>query len=194
MKDCFCIERIAYNKFSGFSDLCYNIISYLMTNNENIWKLLKYNTPDALSRPNLSIQEKRALIFNGNNDSEDFKVYRSPFLDESFTKQTSQLRVYALTVLPDNRSLSTIDFAIDCLTHIKLVNLDGCKSRAELMVEEVLKTLNGQDINGVGKIFFDSRESSYDAARSSLFNNRYFFGFQIVISVKFGELEGYAYE
>ena len=35
------LDRIAYNKFTGFSDLCYNILGYLMTQNEDIWKLLK---------------------------------------------------------------------------------------------------------------------------------------------------------
>lgn len=186
----FDIERIAYNKMEGFSNLAYNILSYLMTNNENIWKLLKYNTTNALSYGDLTMDEKRSLIFNGTGDSENFNVFRSPFVDDAFTSEVSQLRIYALTINPNNRSLSTIDFAIDCITHVKLCNIDGCKNRAEVMVEEVIKTLNGQDIDGVGRIFMDERESTYDGARSSLFNNRYFWGFQIVMSVKYGDLIG----
>ena len=89
--------------------------------------------------------------------------------------------------------MSTIDINIDCITHTKLVNIDGCKSRVEVMVEEVLKTLNGQEINGVGKLFFDARESMYNAARSSIFNNRYFWGYQITMSVKYGELEPFTH-
>lgn len=183
------LDRIAYNKMTGFSDLAYNILCYLMTNNEKIWKLLKYNTPNALSYPDLTMDEKRAMIFNGTGDSENFNVFRNPFVDDAFTSEVSQLRIYALTVVPNNRSVSTIDFAIDCITHVKLSNIDGCRNRAEMLVEEVIKTLNGQDIDGVGVLFMDERESSYDGARSSLFNNRYFWGFQIVMSVKYGKLE-----
>lgn len=181
-------DRVGYNQFVGFSDLCYNILAYLMANNENIWKLLKYNTPDALSQPELTMEEKRAMIFNGTGDSEEYHVFRSPFLDDAFTKEVSQLRIFALTVNPNNRSMSTVDFGIECVTHIKLVNIDGCKSRAETMVEEVLKTLNGQEINGVGKLFFDMSEAPYDAARGDIFNNRYYFGFTIAMSVKYGVL------
>ena len=153
----FDMERLAYNKFTEFSNLCYNILAYLMVQNEDIWKLLKYDTPDALSKPNLTLEEKRKMIYDGNGDSEHYNVYRSPFVDEAFTEQTSQLRIYALTINPKNRSLATIDLNIDCITHTKLVNIDGGKSRVELMVEEVLKTLNGQEIDGVGKLFFDAR-------------------------------------
>ena len=74
-----------------------------------------------------------------------------------------------------------------------LANTDTTEGRTEEELEDKLADIL-ETINGVGKVFFDSRESSYDAARSSLFNNRYFFGFQIVVSVKFGELEGYTYE
>ena len=189
----FDMERLAYNKFTEFSNLCYNILAYLMVQNEDIWKLLKYDTPDALSKPNLTLEEKRKMIYDGNGDSEHYNVYRSPFVDEAFTEQTSQLRIYALTINPKNRSLATIDLNIDCITHTKLVNIDGGKSRVELMVEEVLKTLNGQEIDGVGKLFFDAREAMYDGARFSLFNNRYFYGCQITMSVHYGELEPNTY-
>lgn len=182
------VDRIAANNFAGFSDLCKNVIQYLLLNNENIWKLLKYNTPDALSKDNLTLSEKRDLIYTGTEDSEDYKVFRTPFVDEAFRKEVSQIRVYSLTINPNNRSVSTIDIAIDCITHIKLANLIGNGNRLELLVEEVLKTLNGQDINGVGTLFFDMSQSTYDGARCSIFNNRYFYGFQIVMSVKYGNL------
>ena len=73
-----------------------------MINNENIWKLLKYNEPNALSNPSLTLNEKAALIWDGNGDSESYKVFRTPYLDDMFTEQTTQLRVYLTTVYPDN--------------------------------------------------------------------------------------------
>lgn len=184
------MERLAYNKFTGFSNLCYNILGYLMVNNENLWKLLYYDRPDALDQPNLTLGQKRELIYQGSGDSEKYKVFRCPYIDDAITSETSQLRVYALTVRPENRSVSVIDFALDCITHTKLSELEGAQSRVERMVEEILGTLNGQEIDGVGKLFFDASRAAYDGARNEIFNNRYFYGFQIILSLNYGDLDG----
>lgn len=185
------LDRIAYNKLTGFSDLCTNILNFLMAENENLWKLLFYDTPDALEKPNLTMEQKRSLIYGGVGDSEDYRVFRCPYMDDAVTKELTQMRHYVMTVTPENRSVSVIDFAFDCITHVKLSNLEGCQSRVERMVEEILSTVNGRDIDGVGRIFFDTRRAGYDGARNSIFNNRYFYGFQLIMSVNYGDLEGY---
>ena len=50
-----------YNSLSALPNAPYNILKYLAQNNENIWKLLKYNSYDALSKPNLTMEEKLSL-------------------------------------------------------------------------------------------------------------------------------------
>ena len=40
----------------------YKILTYLALEDEILWKLLAYNDYDALSKPNLTFQEKMALI------------------------------------------------------------------------------------------------------------------------------------
>lgn len=188
------LERIAYNKFTGFSDICTRLLNFLMVENENVWKLLFYDSPDALEQPNLTMEQKRSLVYKGYGDSEDYKVFRCPYIDDSMTKECTQLRHYALTINPENRSMSIVDVAFDCITHTKLSDLEGCQNRVERMVEEILGTLNGREVDGVGKIFFDSRRAAYDAARNSIFNNRYFYGFQIVMSVNYSDLDGPIYD
>ena len=42
-----------YNAYKSMPYIPYRIIEYLANNNENIWKILKYNTYDCLSREDL---------------------------------------------------------------------------------------------------------------------------------------------
>mgnify|MGYP007069485523 CR=1 FL=1 len=73
----------SYNKFIGYDTLSYRVIEYLINNNEDIWKMLKYNTPDALSQPNLTLSEKAELIYQGEVDAEPFRVFRDAFTDDA---------------------------------------------------------------------------------------------------------------
>lgn len=181
-------EMLPYNKYSSTRGFGYSIIKYLMKNNEVIWKLLKYNTPDALDKPNLTLEEKRQLIWTGNGDSEDYRVFRSPFLDDAITSQISQLRIYNSVLSPDNRSIGTVDIGIECLCHDKIINLNNYESRVEVMIQEIISTINGRDIDGVGVLSFDKNMSMYDVCRMNIYNNRNFFGYTLWISVKVGDI------
>lgn len=185
------LDTVAYNDYKPIRSMCYNILCYLMENNEEIWKLLKYNTPDALYKPNLTMDEKRALIFNGNGKAEEYRVFRSAFLDDIFTKECSQLRIYVTTLSPDNRSVGTVDIGIECVVHNKLINIDSYESRLEVLVQQVIETLNGKNIGGIGVFFFDKTGSMYDLARVNIYNNRNFFGFTLIGSSKVASLNGW---
>ena len=167
-------SKLPYNTYNTTRGFGYAILKYLMVNNEQIWKLLKYDTPDALSKPNLTMEEKRKLIWNGTGDAE--------------TSQISQLRIYNSVFSPDNRSVGTIDIGIECLCHNKIVNLDNYESRPEVMIQQVIECLNGQDIAGVGVLAFDKDMSVYDVCRMNVYNNRNFFGYSLWISAKVGDI------
>ena len=49
------------------------------------------------------------------------------------------------------------------------------------MVEEILKTLNGVDVGGIGVLAFDRKNSFYDIAAQEIWNNRNFYGFRIIM-------------
>lgn len=183
-----CGDRLAYNTFRRIRGMCYNVINYLMLNNEEIWKLLRYDTPDALSMPDLTLQEKAAMIWDGSEEVENFKVFRGAFLDDAFKYQCSQLRVFISTLNPDNRSVGTCDICLEPIVHNKLINLDNYENRLEVLLQQLLETLNGQEIDGAGKLFFDRNGSMYDLASLNVYNNRNFYGFTIVMSVKVANL------
>lgn len=183
-----CMEFNGYNQYTHIREMGYNVISYLMKSNDDLWKLLKYNTTDALSKPELSMKEKSELVWGGTHDIAKYRVFRSPFLDDSIEEQISQLRVYITSLNPDNHVIGTVDICLEVVVHNKIVNLEDGLSRPEVMLQELLKTLNGREINGVGKLFFDRRGSFYNLASMNRYNNRNFFGYSIIMSTK----EGYS--
>lgn len=185
-------DKVAYNRYNLIREISYRVIDYLLRNNDDIWRLLKYNTPDALSQDFLTLAEKRSLIFSGigNPDSEDYRVFRQPFLDDAFNEQVSQLRCYTLTMNPENRSVGTVGVALECVSHNKILALENYENRLEVMVQQLLQTLNGVDIGGIGELVFDDNSSYFDLASLNMYNNRNFLGWTLVMSVKVGDLTG----
>lgn len=186
-----CCNGDIYNKYDGLQNLTLYLIQYLMLNNEDIWKLLKYDTQDALEKPNLKREEKAALIYPGNSggDMDDYRVFRTPYLDDINTSQQAQLRVYLESITPDTLVYGTVDVNIEVICHVKMIELNDYQNRVESIVWQVLKTLNGVEVGGIGKLFFDRNGSFYDLIKMNRYNNRNFYGYTITMSTKMGNLE-----
>lgn len=175
----------AYNKFIGYENLSYRVIEYLINNNENVWKMLKYNSPDALSQPNLTIVEKAGLIYQGETDSEPFRVFRDSFTDDATTEQITQLRIFPAGTNPENRIVAIQDIQLQIIVHTKINHMEDYQMRLDRMIAELLKTLNGADIGTVGQLYFDrDRSRSNGIMRgASVGNNKNFLGGLITMSV-----------
>lgn len=185
-----CCNESSYNQYDGLQNFTLFIIQHLMLNNEDIWKLLKYDTQDALEKPNLTREEKAKLIYPGasGGDMDDYRVFRTPYLDDLTTNQQAQLRVYLESITPDTRLYGTVDVNIEVICHVKMVELNDYQNRAESIVWQVIKTLNGADVGGIGKLFFDRNGSFYDLIKMNRYNNRNFYGYTITMSTKMGNI------
>ena len=174
-----------YNKFYGFSDLSYNIISHLILNDEMIWKLIKFPTNDAHTKADLTIAEKATLIYKGQSDSTPFRVFTVPFVDDSFEEEQTQLRVFTHRVDPRSYVVATVDFAIDIMCHNKIAILSTAKNRVDLMFEHVMGALNGRDIKSVGNLYFNAQQSPRNRC-DLIYFNKYYQGFRIIMSTNIG--------
>ena len=185
-----CCNESSYNQYDGLQNFTLLIIQHLMLNNEDIWKLLKYDTQDALEKPNLTREEKAKLIYPGasGGDMDDYRVFRTPYLDDLTTNQQAQLRVYLESITPDTRLYGTVDVNIEVICHVKMIELNDYQNRAESIVWQVIKTLNGADVVGIGKLFFDRNGSFYDLIKMNRYNNRNFYGYTITMSTKMGNI------
>ena len=185
-----CCNESSYNQYDGLQNFTLLIIQHLMLNNEDIWKLLKYDTQDALEKPNLTREEKAKLIYPGasGGDMDDYRVFRTPYLDDLTTNQQAQLRVYLESITPDTRLYGTVDVNIEVICHVKMIELNDYQNRAEASGWQVIITLNGADVGGIGKLFFDRNGSFYDLIKMNRYNNRNFYGYTITMSTKMGNI------
>ena len=180
-----------YNKYETFPDLARNVLSRLFENDEDIWKLLKYSSPDALSKPNLTLAEKRALIYDGLGEQDDFRIFRQPFLEDSFQDAVAQLRIYSTQIVPSDNITGVVDICFEILSHNKIITLDGGQySRLELIAQRIIQSLNGVEIGGVGLMFFNQRGHYSDRVSMNLYNNRNYVGYKLIMSVHVGADSG----
>lgn len=145
-----------YNTLDLMPLLSYNIISYLIDNNEMIWKILKYESSDAWNQTNLTASEKRALVFFGENNVEDYRVFMDSGLDSTWTKEVCILKVSIMEVRPKNKIIANAVIGFETYCHSKIWTMNNYQTRVDTIAKEIISTLNDAEIGGLGKIYFDN--------------------------------------
>ena len=82
-----------YNSMSVLPYVPYRILSYLATKDEIIWKMLKYNDYDALSKPNLTFKEKMNLIWK-TGKQENYNVFLTNQIDDAISEAKTIFKLY----------------------------------------------------------------------------------------------------
>lgn len=200
------ISQQSYNRFVNLDSISERIINYLIKSDSifanRIWKLLKYPETNALLQQNLTQEEKAFLVDNDSEDQSNRRVFRYPFLEDSFVVKSSLLRIYIDSVVPQNHLTAIVNIGFDLITHNKLSNVYNdssdeleypdefraieseimLKSRNDVFLKNLLAELNGKDIEGVGQLVFDKNLSPFSQAKLGLFNNKNYSGYKIIMA------------
>lgn len=206
----------AFNRFINLDGIEDRVIYYLLSPNNKteaeleqthiIWKLLKYDDIDALSKPTPKYSDIVKLISDDNITQNNFRIFRTPHFDDSWTEQCSLLKVYVDSVIPQDRYRAIVNFGIDVICHNKIINVnvpadakappidivDGIeyrisqKSRVSVLTKAVLYLLSGADVQGVGRMTFSQEMNRYQQAQYGIWNNRNFEGIKIVMGAWMG--------
>ena len=104
-----------YNKYEFMPYIPYKIVEYLATNNENLWKILKYNDYDCLSKPNLTFEEKIALIWNTEGNQESYSIFFSQLVENMIPDSKSILKIYKVLTTPRNTIQAVGSYEFDIL-------------------------------------------------------------------------------
>lgn len=157
-----------YAKYTVMPAASYTIIENLIKNPkaEIIWKLLKYNDADAYKKPNLTLEEKRALIYKGQSNQDEYNIFFDYMMDDAMTKETTLLRIYPAEVYPLTRVTGICTFNFEIFAHSKINHLDNYTTRVDTITQMLIELLNGTDIGGLGVLFFDNDVSRYDKVQS----------------------------
>ena len=138
----------------------YNIINYLVENNELIWKLLKYNESNAWEQDNLTKAEKGALIYAGQVNMEDYRVFLDSGQDNSWTIESCILRIYTLQAFPTNQVVARLQIAFEIYCHYKISTMSNYQTRVDTIAQQIIETVHGAEVGGVGKLYFNAMRGS----------------------------------
>src|SRR5574344_981576 len=104
-----------YNSFDSMPLIPYNIIAYLMQNSqaENFWKLLYYPTYNALLQPNLTLLQKKELIWKKQDRQEDCNIYLTYLVSNMQLDAKTILKLYQYENNPINKNIATLTYEFD---------------------------------------------------------------------------------
>lgn len=112
-----------YSRFSNLDGIEAKIVNILVNANDKygniIWKLLKYNSLNALSEPDVTKTERWKLVSNDNGEPTSKRIFISPFIDNAWQEQCCSLYIYVERIVPVNRMLSSLSVTIDIVNHAK---------------------------------------------------------------------------
>jgi hypothetical protein len=149
----------AYNDFRQFSKLSYNCIKLLMsgspTGSELTWKLLKYQDADAWNKPDLTQDEKAALIYSGQQDTSMYHVFMDGKQPDVLMKEIALIRIMPQYAVGLNRTVGFIQISMEIFAHYKINHLSNYQTRVDTITEELLSVFNGSDVGGMGLLSFD---------------------------------------
>ena len=161
--------QIGYNTYEGVDETPYNCVEYLMSNNEMLWKLLKYNSPDAWSKSNLTHAEKAAMIYQGQEDATNYKVFMDIGMPDVWTHEIAVLRCSLMEMNPQNRTVGTNVVLFEFYSHYKINHLSNYKTRIDMASQQIIQTMNGIVLPGpgnIGRLHFDRMGFQNDRAYS----------------------------
>lgn len=172
----------AYNKYPGLADYPYNCITYLIENNEMIWKLLKYNEANAYKQDNLTKEEKGLLVYKGTDKEEDFRVFMDQGQSDAWVHESCVLRISIFRIFPTNRTIGTVQMSFEVYSHYKINHLTNYRTRIDYICQELIETFNGKEMGGIGKLFYNLMEDTTQTLSQS--GQVPFKGKRIIMSTK----------
>ena len=179
-----------YNSMSRLPSIPYNILTYLAQEEQILWKLLAYNSYDALSQPDLTFSQKMDLVWK-EGPQEPYSVFMTNIIDDAIPEAKTIMKLYNYYIHAKDLFVAPTVYAFDILygPKMSLVDYNGVPvSRADLFVNRILTLLNGVYVGGVGKLIFFDDISRYDLGRTVVGNSKTFTGYQIFLSVNVGDV------
>lgn len=127
-------EYNSVNRFINIDGLEAKIIEHLMNSStkyaENFWRILKYDSKDALSCSALTKEEKIKLVdgYGGNSSggqTEDTRVFFSPFVDDAWVKECSSVYIFVDDIYPLGVTKANVSLTVETVIHAKINAIYG---------------------------------------------------------------------
>jgi hypothetical protein len=130
-------DDVEYNRYENLDGIEDKIIYYLLSEqnkNEwqlkavhNIWRLLYYNDAECLlddsKHPLPKFSDIAKMIDNNSLEQSDKRIFRAPFVEDSFTEECTQIRLYVDGISPINHLLGIVSIGVEVIIHNKISNV-----------------------------------------------------------------------
>lgn len=183
-----------YNQLTSMPYVPYRIISHLAQDVKanDLWKLLKYNTEDALSKPNLTLEEKLSLVCKNNSDQNECGFFLTRLVENEQLEERSIIKLYKVNTLPEDIYRAICVYSFDILTGAKttVVDYNGYPcSRLDVMETILIQSLNGVYVGGVGELQYSRELTRSCGAVYGVGNNTNYQGNSVVLAVRISDLD-----
>lgn len=195
-------NNISVNNFNSAPFIPSRIVDALISSKaieaENLFKCLKYSDYDCLDKPNLTMKEKRDMIWSPKRKDwtheENFNIFLKPLVGNSLdsSEQQTQLRIYESNIMPMTVYQSVFSFAFDFITEEKTsqIFVDGIiVERTSFMQSCVLSVMNGRDIGiGVNYFQFSKDFNRYSGSMLNISNSKSFYGRTLIMGLSYSNI------
>lgn len=156
-------SQLYWNTLRDMPYLPYLCTTYLAENNEMIWKLLYDNGRDAWNIDDIDIEDKIDMIYKGMPPESNYKVFFDEGQVDAWTHQVTMLRIMPIMIEPVNHVHAHLYLSFEVLSHYDINHMSNYCTRVDTIIQQLVETLNGKDIEGVGVLIFDN--SSYSGCQ-----------------------------
>ncbi len=216
-------DNVSYNRFTNLDGIEDKVLFYLISEKDKnerqlkmvheIWRILYYNDEHCLvedeEHPLPKYKDIAKMLDNTGVDQTGKRLFRYPFVEDSFDERCSQIRVYIDSIVPISHLTATVNIGVEVIIHNKLANIMNnlydaqgnfynlteldpfvtYKNRSTVLLKNILALLNGADIAGVGKLQYNVNTNRFSQSLLGRWNNRNFFGYKNVLSCTMSGVE-----
>lgn len=181
-------RQVNYADYSSVRTLPYDILNKLMTDNEELWKLMKYD--NTVGKENLTLDEKRAMICTDSIHTDRYNVVFQKFTEEAMTsdegKVFAQMRLQVLSGYSETPSTAKVSVLFQFVVNDKkmLCNTDVTPfdNRAFAMCQNVISCLNGKPLGTSKNYLYINDDEDYNGDMKLVTYNKEYSGYILIMS------------
>lgn len=193
-----------YNRFENLDGIESKVLFHLVNSQtkhaQNMWRLLKYETLDALSQDNVPVKERLELVCSDNGYPTDKRVFLAPFIDDAWEVQCSSVYVFVDSVRPVDGMRAIVTLTVEIITHSKVSTINGDGDPisnpdvyvdADGTVDTYGANPNDSDEQGSVVVLMKNRETVLLKSILAELNGLYLDGIGYLVFDKIGKETGY---
>ena len=186
-------QHVQYADYRSVRTLPYEVINKLMIDNEELWKLMKYD--NTVGKPNLTLDEKRAMICTDSINADRYNVVLQKFTDEAMTSDDgrvfAQMRIQVLSgysQTPSNAKMSVLfQFVVNDKKMLCQTDVTPFDNRAFAMCQNVISCLNGKPLDTAKNYLYINDDEDYNGDLKLVTYNKEYSGYILIMSINIAD-------